>query len=1385
MSAPSERAPGRGKPVLRPLVIIVLGLFCSLLALVIGARFGVLLPQTRLLIEAGADGLKVGRFGRLKIEGLSGDIWRDLSVRRLTIRDESGTWLEADNLHMTWSYIELLRRNFHAIEIDVQAIKVLRRPTLTQKGEDTGLPVSFHIDKARARVELTPDFSYDRGLYDLSLNLDVERSGDQRGRLRAASLLHPGDHLNIDYDLSKARPMMVRIDGLEAEGGALAGSLGLPARQPFRVEATAGGRMSQGRFTALAASGPTRPLRMQGAWTKDGGVAHGVVSLSASTLSASYAERFGPSASFVLAGRRAGADLFALDARLASQNLSARVTGLGDLGQRRIGPRGLSVLAESRGLSRITGGPQIGPARVLGTLTQVKAGWRFAGAGSLSQAQLGAYGLAQAAGPITITQSSGQWEAKVALAGVGGRGEGYAAAFLGASPKASFDGVRLADGRLLLRELEVAGRGLKLDASGARSLLGGLTFKGEAVVSNLAAAHSGAAGTATATWTASQGRTGEPWVLGVDAHGDKLVTGYPELDRLLGGKPQLKAQAMLQDRRLSIGSSSLSGAALNASASGVISSEGGLSFKLDWSAEGPFRAGPIEVAGKASGSGVLGGALDAPRAEISADVAEIDIPRLPLKDAHLTLTFQRNADGSSGTAALAAVSGYGPAHARSDFRLAEGGIDLTALSLDAGGLKAAGSVALRGSAPSAADLSLSVTQGAFLDAGRVAGTFKIAEAAGAARAALDLKAESVRFSSSTLVVSAAKVRADGPLDHMAYAAQATGGSQGGNWSFDGRGVFSDAGQAYAASFDGQGRLGGRELRTLETAQVRIAGSERSAHMKLATSDGGRIDLDGRLFDGAADIRAQASAVTLGLIDDDLTGRADATLTLRGRGAQLDGALEAKLTGARGRGTPVASGIDGVVRGKLDGEALALDLTAANTEGLKAEANVVLPAETSAAPFRVAIARLRPLRGAFSAQGEVRPLWDLLVGGERSLAGKVTTDGTFSGTLANPGATGRIAVADGRFDDGATGLSLRNVALKADFARDTVNITQAAGTDGHGGSLAGTGRISLLPDGASSLRLDLKGFRLIDNDLATASATGAVSVERAANGKVRLLGGLTLDRADVAARLPTPSGVVVMDVVEKNRPADLRATSPPPRFSGDGWALDVTLKAPRGVFLKGHGLDTELSLDAHVGGTMAHPELTGTARVVRGDYEFAGKRFEFDPASVVYLSTKAEAVRLDLTATRDDPTLTASVRIQGTAARPQISLTSTPSLPNDEVLSQVLFGRTASQLSPLEAAQLASALSSMAGGGGFDVIGNLRTFAGLDRLALGGGDATSGAVSVSGGKYVTENVYLELTGGGRDGGSAQVEWRVRKNLSIVSRIGAQGDGRLAVRWRRDY
>ena len=225
---------------------------CAIIAIVLSGvllttRYGVLLPQGRLLIEARANGLKLGRFGKLRIEGLAGDVWRHFTVRRLTISDEKGVWLEAKNLDVSWRYAELLRRKLHAQSITAQQVTLLRRPTLTPKQKSRGLPVSFDIDHIKARLELRPAFSYRRGVYNVSGDLDVQRgAGGQQGRVAAASLLHAGDHLNLQFDLGKTRPLLLLADIHEAQGGALAGAAGLPADQPFDLKARATGKESQG-----------------------------------------------------------------------------------------------------------------------------------------------------------------------------------------------------------------------------------------------------------------------------------------------------------------------------------------------------------------------------------------------------------------------------------------------------------------------------------------------------------------------------------------------------------------------------------------------------------------------------------------------------------------------------------------------------------------------------------------------------------------------------------------------------------------------------------------------------------------------------------------------------------------------------------------------------------------------------------------------------------------------------------------------------------------------------------------------------------------------------------------------------------------------------------
>lgn len=1369
-----------------PWLIVAISLLAVLfVSLGLTLRYGVNTGPGRSFLETRLEGLKLGRFGRLHVEGLSGDLWHDLKIRRLTISDEKGVWLEGRNAELVWHSPRLLARRFLAESLTAERVFIYRRPILSPPTPPKPIPVSVQIDAARLTVETLPAFSYQKGVFDVAGNLDVERNGGTRAKVLTKSLLHPGDFANIDFDLGGKKTMALTADASEARGGALAGALGLPADQPFALTARLSGTMQKGQFKVVTTSGSMTPVRATGAWTPEGGQAQGDLMLDASTLTQGLARRFGERASFDVTGARAKTKgLYLLNARASAANLSATVQGEANIGKLTAGPAGLALTARTPDLGRIAGPVFKGGAQAQGVLKGVAQAFTIAGTASGDHLDFGPYDLARAGGSFTLGRKNREWTIDTKLSGQGGAGAGYLAALLGANPTAEAELVRLKDGRLLMKRLEANGAGLKAQGSGDRGILGGLSFKGQAQLTNLKAAHAGAGGSITGSWSAGQSGAGKPWTFTIDARGADYASGLSELDRLLGPTPRLKLAASYAGGVFSVGEGRLEGKAGQLQAKGELGKGGTLGFNLNWTAEGPFSAGPVEIAGKAKGDGALTGTLAAPRADLKADFDSIDLPRLPLKDAHVVLSFARGPNGTDGQFAINATSAFGAARGVTKFAFAPGGLDLSGLDADAGGVQAKGALSLRRGLPSTADLTVAAGPGVLLTQGVASGTLKIVDAAGGPRVDLDLTAKNAALRDVAGVrFDTAHVRANGPLSQLPIAVQAQGVTGPGPFKFDSTGTVTNRGDRYQVALDGSGRFASLNFKTLETAQFAFGGGDTTAHLRVAMGKG-KASVDARSGSGSADILATLEGVELGVVNEDLAGQIDARLTLRGQGAKLGGALEATLKSARARGSSKNASVDGTVKATLNDTVLSIEGQGSNDQGLSAQAALTLPVEASAAPLHLAIARREPMKGWFKAKGEVKPLWDLLVGGERSLSGKVTTQATLGGTLADPRISGDAALEGGAFEDGLTGLKLKDLSLAADFNDSAVDVSRVQGSDGRGGSVTGSGRISLERNGVSTFRMDLKSFTLINNETAMAIASGQATLNRDAAGKVRLEGALRVERADIAADPPTPSGVTPMDVIEINKPPSDGLDLEPAKARGLIVALDVTLKASRGIFIEGRGLNAEMSLDAHVGGTTAAPTLDGVARLVRGEYDFAGKRFEFDNRGAVYLASKADHIRLDLTATRDDPTLTAVIRVKGTAAKPEITLSSTPALPDDEVLSRVLFGASASQLSPLEAAQLASGLAALAGGGGFDVIGGLRNLTGLDRIAFAGGGA-SGAMTIAGGKYITDDVYLEIIGGGREGPAAQVEWRVQKNLSIVSKVAGEGDAKLSVRWRKDY
>lgn len=147
----------------------------------------------------------------------------------------------------------------------------------------------------------------------------------------------------------------------------------------------------------------------------------------------------------------------------------------------------------------------------------------------------------------------------------------------------------------------------------------------------------------------------------------------------------------------------------------------------------------------------------------------------------------------------------------------------------------------------------------------------------------------------------------------------------------------------------------------------------------------------------------------------------------------------------------------------------------------------------------------------------------------------------------------------------------------------------------------------------------------------------------------------------------------------------------------------------------------------------------------------------------------------------------TLNVTGTAAKPQLALTSNPSLPQDEVLALLLFGRKLANISPFEAIKLAQATRVLAGldGGEPGILDKARQTLGVDTLDIGsGGD--DGDVTVTTGKYLTDDVYVSVEQGAEpEDRLLKTEVELTPSISGNTTVDGVGNQSIGIEWKRDY
>src|SRR5208283_5317485 len=150
--------------------------------------------------------------------------------------------------------------------------------------------------------------------------------------------------------------------------------------------------------------------------------------------------------------------------------------------------------------------------------------------------------------------------------------------------------------------------------------------------------------------------------------------------------------------------------------------------------------------------------------------------------------------------------------------------------------------------------------------------------------------------------------------------------------------------------------------------------------------------------------------------------------------------------------------------------------------------------------------------------------------------------------------------------------------------------------------------------------------------------------------------------------------------------------------------------------------------------------------------------------------------IDLVAEASAADITARIEVTGPANQPTFVITSNPSLPEDEILSRLLFQKPSGSLSAFQALELANAAATLSGNSG--VVDQLRKSLGLSSLGLGSSASGGGLLGL--GRAINERINVNVTTGARpqDNG-VNVDLDVTRHIRLQAGVDAAGGTSVGV------
>lgn len=1363
----NPRAMFRRRPFTSALTLLVL----AVILFAAYARYWITTDSGRDFVISQLDGRDVAGYGQLSARNLTGDPLSEFELGSLEIRDASGTWMTANNIHLAWSPAKLLSRTVDLSDLKIADVSVLRRPVREERPQSSGKPWGIRLGNAEVeRLFLAEGVAGPESASGITARFLNERSGAMDAQLQITPLEGAGDRIDARILREQDAGFDLEVDGIIPSGGIFAHLLELPEGASAIISATAAGNLDDGRGEARFTVDGSDKVFLSGKIEKGTLDASLRMDAGALPLPENIAAFLGPKTEAELTavfGKESVA--FDIHSRIAAGTVN--IEGASKPNRFELtGPA--KVTARLASLSPFWDAPR--EVFLDGAIEQREAGYQYSGRARIAVRPDAGLPFESVSGPVTVSLEGGRipFTGNLSVSGAFASNT-EVSNILGRDVGLSGNGV-----------FDITTRRVVIDAAELTHGSGNAQLLGEISLADRTLNVSGKVTQALGALPGNFGGTASGFVqakgplqdieLGLNLNLASLTTSIETLAPLVNGRGSVRGMLQIKPeagtiRRLEF---RLPGA------------DGTLSGKIYGPASPDIRITAqqlkaLEVSGnridlasitarltRQSGGILIDAASEGGAAFISgrsvSDLAAM--AEILIQDGDLSgpVTLTGQSDGLA-----SAIS----------FMLdrSEGTTRLNAIEGRLGAIEVAGSLALADSGELEANLDAQ------------ADAFEIA---GIRFGSLKLTGNGARGNGNPFDVGATfdardiQVTADLTIDRVTgtIATVADG------YSFDGRMFESQTRATSDLGFSGLVTLAeGPPSGTLALTGT-LLGTPLATSKDIVWSlgDAPTLDADLSLLGGRLEARLRPgnedTSSTLALqklsiapllaafgypeIDAVVSGRANGRLYGENPEAIVNMTATSEVSG-------VNTAIDLKLNGRLDRNALTLTAQSQYGPDLKATAAGRLPVMAEAGSL-VQLDRTRALEGMIDVEGDLAGLRLIALAYGHDIGGDLKSRTEISGTLEQPVAKSSVQIRNGIYEYGATGLSLVGLTIDAAYADDSLTLS-GSGAGADGGRLEVSGRLAEAEAG-----MDVTFNRLLVYD--------RLGDQARISGDAKLTEGETDRVLSGALKINDARFNIDNFTSNKIRTLNVRWTTDDPDADEEAVLekpirLDLNASASRGVFLTGRGLDSDWGVNLDVTGKPDNILLNGRATLVRGSLDLAQRPFEFQSGQINF-DGPIDTARIALSATREVDGFSVSADVGGTPSKPTIELSSAPSLPEDEILSRMLFGRSSVDLTALEAAELANSIARLTGQDtGLNPIGAIQAGLGVDRLRLGVDNAGNAELGV--GQYLAQDVYLEVTTQGAAGNSVEVEWQPRPQVSVASETSSTGESRVSVRWKKDY